>query len=65
MLSFRLFISHMPGKDLIMADALSRASAATPTRADEDLQEETKTFINIVLQCIPATEKRLEAIKDL
>jgi len=65
MMRFLFSISHVPGKDLIIADALSRAPVADPTSADELLQQEANVFINVALQSIPATEERIEEIREL
>ena len=63
MMRFQFSITHVPGKDLIIADTLSRAPAADPTTADELLQQEANAFISTVLQNLPATEQRLEEIR--
>ena len=65
MMRFQFSISHVPGKDLIVADALSRAPVAQPTSADELLQQEAGVFVQVVLQSIPATEERMDMIRDL
>ena len=61
---FRFSISHVPGKDLTIADTLSRAPASNPTTADELLHQEADAFVNMVVQHLPATERRLEEIKQ-
>ena len=63
MMRFQFGITHVPGKDLIIADTLSRAPAADPTTADKLLQQEANAFINVILQNLPATEQRLEEIR--
>lgn len=60
---FRFSIAHVPGKDLAIADTLSRAPASGPAAADELFQQEANAFVNIVLQHLPASEQRLEEIK--
>ena len=64
MMRFRFTISHVPGKDLIIADALSRAPVTTPSAADEALQQETTSYVDSVIQNLPASEKRLQEIKQ-
>ena len=61
---FQFSISHVPGKSLTTADALSRAPAPD-TLSEEDgvLGEEVKAYVNEIIQSIPATERRLEEIK--
>lgn len=63
MMRFRFTISHIPGKNLIIADALSRAPVSTPSVADEVLQRETTLYVNSVLESLPASEARLLEIK--
>ena len=61
---FQFSISHVPGKSLITADALSRAPAPdTMTEEDRLLGEEVEAYVNGVIQSIPATERRLEEIQ--
>jgi len=50
MMRFQFSITHVPGKDLNIADTLSRAPAADPVTADELLQQEANAFISTVLQ---------------
>ena len=64
MMRFQFTISHVPGKDLTIADALSRAPVTTPSAADEALQQETTSYVDSVIQNLPASEKRLQEIKQ-
>ena len=63
MMRFKFTISHVPGKSLLVADALSRAPCSEAGREDLLLQQETEAYVNIVVQKIPATEKQLERIR--
>jgi hypothetical protein len=63
MMRFQFTISHVPGKDLTIADTLSRAPVCTPTAADELLQQETNTYVNLVMEHLPATQQRLQEIR--
>ena len=53
MMRFEFSIS---GKELLIADALSRAPATDPTPADLLLQQEADAYVSMVLQGLPATE---------
>ena len=57
-------IGHVPGKDLVIADALSQAPVSTPTTTDESQQQETMLYVNSVMQSLPASEERLQEIKQ-
>lgn len=63
MMRYRLTISHVPGKDLIVADMLSRAPTSTPSTADQQFHHEGNAFINMVIQGLPASDQQLETIK--
>ena len=63
MMRFKFTISHVPGKSLLVADALSRAPCAEAVEEDLLLQQETAAYVNIVVQNLPATEKQLERIR--
>jgi len=64
MMRYQFSICHVPGKDLIVADTLSRAPAADMAQAD-DLQQETAAFLNAVLMNIPATKEQIKEIREL
>ena len=63
MMRFDFSIAYIPGKKLVIADALSRAPLWKPDEHDELFQEETKAYVDSVVQGLPATEQRLEEIK--
>ena len=63
MMRFAFTIIHVPGKELVIADTLSRAPAANPTLEDETLQDEAQVFACLVLSNLPATEHQLEQVK--
>ena len=65
MMRFEFSISYVPGKELLTADALSRAPATDPAPADLLLQQEADAYVSMVLQGLPATEQRLLEIKQL
>ena len=61
MLRFLFSIHHVPGKHLTVGDALSRA----PLHQEEtDLQDEADAFVRYTLQSLPATEDRLDEIRQ-
>ena len=64
MLRYRFTISHIPGKELIIADMLSRAPSGLPTASDQLLHQEADVFVNTVIQGLPASDKMLEEIKQ-
>ena len=63
MMRFSFTISHVPGKSLAEADALSRAPCSDPVDEDTLLQQETAVYVNTVVQSLPATERQLERIR--
>ena len=64
MMRFQFTISHVPGKELTIADALSRAPACTPSERDELLQLETTAYVDFVIRHLPATEQRITEIRE-
>ncbi len=58
MMRFRYTISHVPGKDLIVADMLSRAPVGKPTQENHDLEAEGNVYIE------KTSDKLLEEIKE-
>ena len=64
MILFKFTISHFPGKDLIIADSLSRAPVTTPLTADKELQWEAIADVNCMMQNLHASEESLQEIKQ-
>ena len=58
-------IVHIPGKNIITADALSRAPLKTvPSEAEIEFTEDTHIYVSSVINGLPASEKRLEEIRQ-
>ena len=65
LMRFRYGISHMPGKDLITADTLSRAPVVQSQQPeDKSFQDECQAYVNAVMSALPVTDKRLLEIKQ-
>ncbi|UYV80838.1 K02A2.6-like [Cordylochernes scorpioides] len=62
MLQFSLHIFHTPGKDLIIADALSRQPLPGHLPEDEELQEEVEHFVHSIVLHQSTTDDRLAKI---
>ena len=60
MMRYKFSISHVPGKSLLMAGALSRAPCSDARREDTLLEQATTAYACHVLQSLPATERQLE-----
>lgn len=65
LLRFSFNIIHVPGKNLVTTDALSRALLPTiPTVAEQTLESECKVYIDSIVQNIPTTKTKLDQIKE-
>ena len=62
MMRYNFTIVHVPGKALVIADALSRAPVHADVTDSFNLQESTETFISAVVETLPASASRLEQI---
>ena len=62
MMRYNFTIVHVPGKALVIADALSRAPLHADVTDSFNLQESTETFISAVVDALPASASRLEQI---
>ena len=60
---FSYTVVHVPGKDLHIADTLSRAPQATLHPNDTELQEEISCYVAEVMTTLPASDKKLEEIR--
>ena len=63
MMRFQFLITHVPGKALTTADALSRAPLTQTTPADKQLTVDSDIYVSAVLQNLPVTDKRLAEIQ--
>lgn len=65
LMRFDYDIIHVPGKQLISADVLSRVPTKH-TLSEEEMEQEAhlKVFIDSVVQGLPATETRLKQIVE-
>lgn len=62
LMRYSFSISHVPGKNIVTADVLSRA----PERAtgDKSLEKEIDLYAHQVMSCLPATEQRPQQIRE-
>ena len=58
MMRFQFSITHVPGKDLTTADALSRAPLTQTTQADEQLTVDSDIYVSAVLQNHPSSLRK-------
>lgn len=66
LLRFNYKIIHVPGKQLITADALSKAPQGLDNReADSSLENECCAYVDHVLQHLPATVSKLAHIREV
>ena len=63
MMRFDFSISHTPGKELVTADALSRAPVSKASSDDLQKNHETQAYIDVVYNSLPATERRIQEIE--
>ncbi|XP_053389029.1 uncharacterized protein K02A2.6-like [Mercenaria mercenaria] len=65
LMQFSYTISHMPGKELIIPDLLSRhPTCDSLTFEDRQNCTETQMYVDLVLKSLPATDKRLQEIRS-
>jgi len=63
MLWYNFTISHVPGKQLTIADALSRSPTGKPEHTDLEFQHDTAAFLSQVTSVLPATERKQDEIR--
>ena len=64
LLCFTYRIEHVPGKNLVTVDALSRAPIQTaPTEEEKQLETDVRLYINNIVEHLPASEGRLVQIR--
>lgn len=60
---FRYSIAHVPGIQLVVADALSRSPVAEPSPGDQSFNHECDAFIESVMTNLPSIEQCQKDIK--
>ncbi len=64
LMQFSYSVSHVPGKDLVIVDTLSRAPIGNSSKQDQQLAEEVTAYVSQVISNIPATKDQLQTIRD-
>ena len=64
LMRFSYNIVHVPGNELYTADILSRAPQLQRSKADDYLQQEVVEYVSLILSGLPATDVRLEQIRN-
>ncbi|XP_046860168.1 uncharacterized protein LOC124453393 [Xenia sp. Carnegie-2017] len=64
LMKYSFTIRHILGKELVVADVLSRAPIMKqPTKSDNNLSQDLNIYVAQIVQNIPASERRLEEIR--
>ena len=64
MMRFQFTIVHIPGKELVIADALSRSPLKHFCKTDKNLQADCDAYVNLILNNLPATDKHLKQLQQ-
>ena len=64
LLRFTYTISHIPGKELSVGNALLRVPVSNPTSTNTQFNKEVDAYVNPVLESFPATEKQSKHIQE-
>ena len=62
-LRFDFNIVYVPGKKLVIADALSRAPLMAPDQHDKHLEEDVQAYVDVIFQDLSISKRRLEEIR--
>ena len=65
MIRYQFSISHVPGKDLHIADTLSRAPTSPNTPTNDHFCQQVDNFVHLVMESLPITEERLLQISRM
>ena len=64
LMKYSFHVHHIPGKELVTADTLSRAPIRKPpTKVDKRLTEDLSLYVAIIFESLPASERKLEEIR--
>ena len=65
MLRFNPTVSHVPGKQLVVADTLSRKPLRSPVMDSDELEQDVDLHVEAVIMGWPVSTDRLETIRQL
>ena len=63
MMKYTYSIFHVPGKNLVIADALSRAPSQQQTVEDKELNREVDIYVKAIFNNLPASDTRIKQIQ--
>ena len=63
LMKYNYTIEYVPGKELVVANTLSRSPVSLPTKEDIVFGEQLYAHVAQVFECLPATWNRLENIR--
>ena len=63
MMKYTYSIFHVPGKNLIIADALSRAPSQHLTSEDEEWNKEMNIYVETIFNTLPASDTKIQQIQ--
>ena len=61
---YDLILKYTPGKNMYVADTLSRAYLKTVVNKNDEMEDEIKTMIHTIVKTLPFSDERLNAIKE-
>ena len=64
LMKYHYDIEHVPGKDLVVADTLSRSPVSKPTVGDHIFGNQIYSHVSQIVQSLPASEHQLQNIKN-
>ena len=65
MMRFDYVITHVPGKQLQIANALSRSPVSSATDADYQFQKDVSAYVDLLVQTLAATDHQLQVVQEL
>ena len=63
MMKYHYTIEHVPGKELVVVDTLSRAPVSKPTADNTTFSEQVYAHVSQVFESLPAMSDSLKLIK--
>ena len=64
LMRFSFSMSHVPGKELVLADTLSRVPVSNASMDDKQFQQEVEVFVDSIIHQLPASEQGLHNIME-
>ena len=64
LMRFKYTVSHIPGKEFVIADTLLRAPSNEVCQEEKEFRAKMQAYVNLIVRNIPTSEPKMLEIKE-